>query len=159
MIKINFQQRVWRSIQRDLKRPHKVAYERVGFIFCRCVGNGLISPVDYMSVEDSNYVPNESVGAMIDAVPIRAVIHKALRESFGVFHVHEHLHRGIPRFSLTDIKFLESLIPALMAVSSKEPHGGLLLSEDSFLAKVWMPDKTVQHTKGFIFTNHLPKEG
>lgn len=57
----------------------------------------------------------------------------------GAFHVHKHAHHGKPRFSRVDLQELPGLVRPLRVLVPDQCHGGFLLSEDHFTAKVWAP--------------------
>lgn len=142
-IEFRFPRALFESIKRDLDRPHAIAYERVGFVFCKAAGNGqIIIATDYEPVEDTNYIEDEYVGAKINSTAIRRAMQRCLDTGAGIFHVHAHIGRGAPAFSSVDERSLFEMIPTFQSLASEISHGALLLSEDSCIAAIWSPGKT-----------------
>ena len=138
---VRIESAVYREMLRDLQRPHPHAFERVGFALCRYTEDcKTVFPVNYRPVADDDYIPDDSVGARICSTPLRTAIENAIEGAYGVFHVHMHEHAGVPDFSLTDVNFLNSYIPALKGAHGTAPHGALLLSKDSMIAQAWLPN-------------------
>lgn len=130
-----------RAALEDLARPHSFASERVGFIHCRAAEIGLgimILAEGYMPVSDDHYVDDATVGARIDGRAIRRALQMSLSKNAGIFHVHTHDHRGMPRPSLTDISESKKLVPDFFNVAPLMPHGALILSEDSAFGLCWL---------------------
>ena len=94
----------------DLRRPHDFAYERVGFMYTRSkiIDKNiiLIIAVDYNSVDNENYIKDDSVGAKFNDVSIQKAMQTCLNKKSGCFHVHLHDHKGKPSPSFTDQKGL-----------------------------------------------------
>lgn len=133
---------IYTTMRSDLSRSHEFAWERVGFAYGRLSQSPegeLVLLHEYLPVPDEFYVRDESVGARIGSEAIRACMQKALSDGVSTFHVHEHAWSGIPRFSGTDLKGLSSLVPSLSRVAGGQAHGGLLLSSDRALARIWLP--------------------
>jgi hypothetical protein len=126
----------------DLMRKHAHAYERVGFFLGKTLINGL-EFVEYISVNDEDYIEDTTVGARIGSRALRRVLQTALSNQLGVFHVHIHEHQGIPMFSYTDEKFVRDFIPSFRGVCPCVAHGALLFSLDNFNSVVWLPDGSV----------------
>lgn len=152
-IEIEIGEELLESIVSDLKRPHRFAYERVGFVYCdfRVEDKTLVART-YEQIRDEDYLREKYVGACIGRRPIRNAINAAFVEAAAVFHIHTHEHRGVPFFSGVDEGFYEELIPALRAVNSSAPHGAFLLSEDSLRARIWGLDGLV---RDYEFENYL----
>jgi len=128
-------------ILRDLERSHLFAAERVGFISCRPARTSsglLIAAAAYHPVDDSDYLRSSRVGAMMGPDAIR----KALQISYGgtvsMFHVHLHDHLGMPGFSSTDLRETAKFVPNFFNVQSALPHGALVLSRNSAVARCWV---------------------
>lgn len=122
-----------------LQVPHAFALERVGFIFGRSGGNGLILLSTFASVADEHYEPDRRVGARIGAHAINRALQRTLDGRCAAFHVHAHEHRGAPRFSPTDLRELPPVMAPCLTLVPEQPHGLLLLSHDSLMALVWYP--------------------
>ena len=137
-------------IREDLIRPHAFAYERVGFIVCkvgRLVDDGwVLLAAEYLSVDDDDYVDDDSVGAMIGSAAIRKMMQIAYDEPYAVVHVHMHEHYGRPAPSRTDVREMAELIPNFWHVRPNFPHVALILSLDSMAGTVWDP-KTQKNTQ------------
>lgn len=134
---------LFREIQRDLQRPHAHADERIGFLSA-ATGRGqdgewLLLAKSYEPLADERYVEDETVGARIDGHAIRGAMQRALDTGMGIFHVHMHPHRGVPRFSATDRGDQPRLVDSLASVAPAAPHGMLVLSEDRAHAWVRIP--------------------
>ena len=142
-MKVNF--RISRSlletIRRDLRRPHAFAFERVGFISAGLSGAGndvLVLAQEYRAVRDEDYLPDQSVGAMIGPEAIRVALQWALGTGLGVFHVHKHEGRGVPRFSGVDLRENQRFVPDFFKVAPQSIHGAILLSDTAACGQVWI---------------------
>ena len=132
---------LFESIKDDLSRPHPIAAERVGFLYCRTSHHGMISlAYAYIPVKDENYEADLTVGSCINSNAIREAMQRAIDFDDGVFHVHLHEHHGFPRFSGTDIQTLRKLVPSFRVVSLSNTHGGLVLSKESGSMVALKPD-------------------
>lgn len=124
----------------DLKRPHMYAYERVGFLFAKCkkINENIILLIanDYQPVIDEDYIEDPKVGAKINSHAIRSAMQKVLDEDYSCFHVHMHSHSNNPSPSLTDLASLPDVVMSLSNVNSKQYHGFLILSNDSFYCEI-----------------------
>jgi hypothetical protein len=124
----------------DLQRPHDFAYERVGFIFCKQseIPSGvLLLPYRYQALRDEQYIADETVGARFDSSSIREAMQIALTDGSSALHVHLHDHKGIPGFSGTDRREMQSLMPCFVNMRPDRVHGALVLSLDSAAGLVW----------------------
>jgi hypothetical protein len=124
----------------DLRRRHPFAAERVGFISCRPAKTtrGLvILGAGYYPVEDEDYIRDRRVGAMLGPSAIRKALQLAYREGVCIFHVHLHDHFGHPGFSSTDLRETAVFVPDFFNVQRSLPHGALVLSRDSAVARCW----------------------
>ncbi len=54
-----------------------------------------------------------------------------------MFHIHLHDHTGIPKFSKTDSREAAKFVPDFFNVQPNFPHGALILSKDSVVARCW----------------------
>jgi hypothetical protein len=125
----------------DLRRPHPVALERVGFLACRvaqCYPNGcLVLASRYYPVHDEHYVPSSVCAAVIDSNAIREALQRAYSSSISVFHVHMHDHCGVPFWSRIDAREMTRLMPDFLKVRPELPHGVVVLSRDSLWGYAW----------------------
>lgn len=138
LFKMNWSLR--RAAIEDLRRPHSFAYERVGFLGCRAatIGNGImIIAESYERVSDESYIRDRHVGARINGDAIRMALQLSLTKCVGLFHVHMHEHKGIPRPSRTDLDESKKFVPDFFNVTPTMPHGTLILSEDSAFGLCW----------------------
>ena len=129
------------SIREDLRSPHVFAAERVGFVLAGAAVAGrdvVMLARGYEPVEDGDYLPDPSVGAMLGPTAIRKALQAAYRTSAGLFHIHMHEHRGRPSFSSIDRRESRRFVPSFFNSSPKMPHGVLLLSQDSARGLVWL---------------------
>jgi hypothetical protein len=128
------------QIQRDLRRRHAFAAERVGFISCvpaKTPSGLLIAAVGYHPVADADYLPDRRVGAMMGPAAIRKALQFAYNHPVSMFHVHLHDHCGSPGFSGTDFRETQAFVPDFFKVQASLPHGALVLSQDSAVARCW----------------------
>jgi hypothetical protein len=124
----------------DLRRPHEFAAERVGFLFSRqsvTPSGALLLAFKYAPIRDEQYIRDESVGARFDSSSIREAMQTALSDGMSTFHVHLHDHSGTPRFSGTDVREMQALMPCFVNVCPNRVHGALVLSTDSATANGW----------------------
>jgi len=137
------------SVEQDLSRPHAHAAERIGFIAVRAaaLSNGLLLLAqDYYPVEDSDYVRDESVGALIGHEGLRKALEIALLNPVGIFHVHAHEYAfgGRHWFSPTDLDEQDNFVPDFFKVNRKMPHGAIALGpRRSAVGRVWLAPNTV----------------
>lgn len=136
------------EVRHDLERPHPFAYERVGYLGCRA---GRLEPegwmliaAQYYPVADEDYVPDETVAAMIGPDAIRKALQLAYIGPFSMAHVHLHPHYGTPRFSPIDDRETAKMIPDFWNVRSRLPHAALVLSFDSLCGFVWEPSSRMK---------------
>jgi len=128
----------------DLRRQHKYAYERVGFLYSYTANIDKLTTVitcfKYEPVSDKNYIRDDSVGAKINSSAIREAMQMALTSKCGCFHVHLHDFEGLPSPSRTD-KGLNAVVESIANVASGQAHGFLILSADGFYANIKMPNE------------------
>ncbi len=130
-------------VRDDLQRSHPFAAERVGFLSCTV---GALKPAGWVilangfhAVADEDYIRNPSVGAMMGSAAIRKALQVALKDEFGMFHVHVHEHHGAPRFSGVDLRETEKFVPDFWHVCPQLIHGAIVLSMDSIAGLCWHP--------------------
>jgi hypothetical protein len=126
----------------DLERPHPFAAERVGFFATSLlpdVDEPLICITGYHPVADSDYIDDLRSGARINSRAIRASLQRILDDQCGQLHAHIHGHCGEPFPSGMDQRELPPLVRSMVAVGSTQAHGGIILSEDSASATLWIP--------------------
>src|SRR5438477_12577159 len=102
------------SLRADLGRPHAFAYERVGFVLAgvaQSAAGVLILAQEYQPVADEDYLPDDSVGAMMGPEAIRKAMEWALMKKVSIFHVHSHGGRGLPGFSAVDARESAKFVP------------------------------------------------
>jgi hypothetical protein len=132
------------AVRNDHVRPHAHAAERVGFVLCRFgsiqSGGFMILAHDYMSVLDSDYLDEPQFGASIGANAFRRVLERTLSDPMGIFHVHLHPHRGIPKPSRIDLTETAVFVPDFFHVQGHMPHGALILSDDDASGRVWLAE-------------------
>jgi hypothetical protein len=119
---------LFKSVQRDLVRPHRFASERGGFLVCRpgalAHGEIVILAQSFHSIADDDYVESNLVGAMMGSAAIRKALQIAYSDRMSMFHVHMHEHFGRPSFSSLDMR--ESAV--------------FVLSKDSATGLCWYPE-------------------
>ncbi len=138
--RLRMTQSMFAKIVGDLRRPHEFAVERVGFLFCKqssTPSGALLLAFKYAPIRDEQYIRDESVGARFDSSSIREAMQAALSDSVSTFHVHLHEHPGTPRFSGTDVREMQALMPCFVNVCPNRVHGALVLSSDSATANGW----------------------
>jgi hypothetical protein len=129
------------SIHADLRRPHGFAFERVGFILAgiaQSASGFLILAQEYRPVADEDYLPDDSVGAMMGPEAIRKAMEWAWMNKVSVFHVHSHGGQGIPRFSTVDVRESAKFVPDFLKVAPEMIHGAIVLSDDAALGRFWV---------------------
>ena len=132
------------TVQRDLSRPHRFAWERVGFL------SGPVGPLEregvvilahaYHPIDDDDYIESDEAAAMMGSVAIRKALQFAHSNQTSMFHVHRHDHLGRPSFSNLDLRENAKFMPDFSNVCPEFPHGALVLSMNSFAGICWHPD-------------------
>ena len=128
------------QIRTDLRRRHRFAFERVGFISARpaATSPGLtLLAIDYHSVADEDYVNDPSVGAMIGPTAMRKALQLTYKRDVSMLHVHMHEHAGPPEFSRVDLREYPKFVPDFFNVRPRLPHGAILLSHDELTGLIW----------------------
>jgi hypothetical protein len=138
---IRIARRAFESARSEVRRPHAFAYERVAFLWGRTSLLGpsecLVLLHDFTPIEDNHYMADDTVGARIGSVAIRAALGRVLETGESCFHFHVHPHHGRPQLSRTDAVELEHLIPTFVSGAPTAVHGALIASADSANAWVW----------------------
>jgi hypothetical protein len=133
------------QIRTDLARPHPFAFERVGFISAgvATAGSNLwLLAREYRPVDDNDYLPDHSVGAMMGPEAIRKALQWAMRTGQAMFHVHTHGGDGLPGFSGTDLREHSRFMPNFFQFACKSPHGALVLSNSAANGVIWLKPKS-----------------
>jgi hypothetical protein len=132
------------GMRRDLRRPHRFAAERVGFMVCRAGrltdGGLVILAAAYDPVSDEDYVDDPSVGAMMGPAAIRKALERAYNggaEDLSIFHVHMHAHHGRTGFSKIDDRESRKFVADFFNVAPAMPHGAIVLSLDQAVGLCW----------------------
>lgn len=129
------------TVRIDLRRQHRFAHERVGFIsagLAACDKDVLIIARGYRSVRDEDYLPDASVGAMMGPEAIRKALQWAMEEGVALLHVHTHGGRGLPTFSGIDVRENAKFIPDFFKVAPQCVHGAVVLSDNAARGQVWL---------------------
>lgn len=129
-----------KEIRFDLRRSHDFAYERVGFILAglaRSARGVLVLAHTYRPVADEDYLPDQTVGAMMGADAIRKAMEWALIGGAAIFHVHTHGGHGIPRFSCIDLRENAKFVPDFLKVAPGKIHGAVVLSDVAATGLYW----------------------
>lgn len=129
------------AVRNDLHRAHPFAAERVGFLSCRTAATDdglLVIAASYHPVADEDYIDDLSVGAMMGPAAIRKALQISLTSGASMFHIHMHEHRGLPRFSPTDLRENAKFVPDFFNVSPRVPHGAIVLSYDEMIGLCWL---------------------
>lgn len=133
------------TIRADLRRAHRFALERVGFVLTRFgqVENGLLVVLahSYQPVDDADYVVDARYGAVINGNAFRKAMQQAYSQPVGLFHIHCHEHVGKPSPSLIDIREANAFVPDLFHVRPNVPHGALIVSLDSISGRIWLSEQ------------------
>lgn len=140
-------ERLRQEVLADLRRPHPVAHERVGFLLARAAAlpdDGIIIiAYDYLPVADDAYLPDKDIGARVSAAGFRPARQAALRTPLSVIHVHLHEHAGMPGFGGVDSRETRAFMPDFLKVRGDQPHAALILSADEATARIWVRDRAV----------------
>jgi hypothetical protein len=128
------------EIREDLRRPHKFAYERVGFILAGLAQSEsriLALAQSYRPVADEDYLRDDSVAAMMGPDAIRKAMEWALIGGAAIFHVHSHGGIGLPRFSGIDLRENSKFVPDFVKAAPQNLHGAIVLSDDAAAGLYW----------------------
>jgi hypothetical protein len=140
---IKITRELYAQVLDDLRRTHKYAYERVGFLMAK-LGNRsgehpLVHFTGYNAIPDDQYIDDPGSGARINSAAIRAAMQRVLDSRDGAFHVHLHDHPGKPGFGKMDREEIPRVVSGLRVAGPDAPHGMLLLSGNHGAAWVWLP--------------------
>jgi hypothetical protein len=128
------------AMRQDLRRPHPFAHERIGFLSAGIAATDeglLILARSYRPIADEDYLPDSSVGAMMNAAAIRKALQWAMSERVAIFNVHSHGGRGVPGFSGIDLRESAKYVPDFFKLAASRPHGAIVLSNDAAYGKIW----------------------
>jgi hypothetical protein len=128
------------AMRQDLRRPHAFAHERIGFLSAGIAATDeglLLLARSYRPIADEDYLPDPSVGAMMNAVAIRKALQWAMSERVAIFNVHSHGGRGVPGFSTVDLRESAKYVPDFFKLAASRPHGAIVLSNDAAYGKIW----------------------
>ena len=128
-------------VRQDLRRRHRFAHERVGFITAGLgtFADGVMAIArDYRPVDDADYVDTPGVGAMMAPEAIRKAQERALFARDAIFHVHSHGGRGVSAFSGVDLRENARFVPDFLKVAPHALHGAIVLSDDAALGQCWL---------------------
>lgn len=142
-IKVKLAAGLYERVLTDLRRPHKTAAERVGFLGSTIGNRGgeglLVFLTEYVPIPDEYYIEDPSVGARINSAAILMAMQRVLDTGQGIFHVHLHDCLGVPRYSWTDRQEIPPIIESCRNVGMTVAHGILLLSSNKANCMVWPP--------------------
>lgn len=148
-IEVRLRRKFFETMVADLRRPHPVAYERVGWVFAKQTVASphdiLLFAVDYAAVAEEDYLEDNRVGASFNATAIRAAMQRSRATGLACLQVHLHDHHGHTAFSSVDIRTIDKLTSSLRVVAPEIAHGGVVLSHDSATTRIWLP-QTEHHT-------------
>jgi|SRR6185312_1940276 len=134
-------------VRHDLVRKHPFAEERVGFISVKAAKTekGILLLADnYFPVADSDYLYDNSVGAMMGPEAIRKALNIALLNPVGIIHVHMHFYPGRLWFSRTDLREQLKFVPDFFKVRRDMPHGAMVLSPHTAAGRVWLSQDLIE---------------
>lgn len=142
------------AVRTDLRRPHPIAHERVGFISAGLAAARdelLILAREYRPIGDDEYLSGHNVGAMMSDQAIRRARQWAMDDRVAIFHVHTHGGSGIPRFSGVDMRENAKFVPNFVSVAPQYVHGAIVLSDTAAYGQVWL-DRTSPQPFITVFT-------
>lgn len=141
-IHFKIRQDLYRTIHKDLARPHPFAGERLGFLICRPTqarNDTVILAHDYLEMPDEWYIRDSRFGCVFNSDAMRTAMQAALTQNASIFHVHSHTHKGAPWFSRADLRESAEFIPNFWHVRPELPHGALVFSIDRIAGLCWYP--------------------
>jgi hypothetical protein len=103
-----------------------------------------------MQVDDANYIPDPSVGAMMGPGAIRKAQERALFAGDAIFHVHSHGGRGLPGYSDIDLAEYPKFVPDFIKVARNRLHGAIVLSHDQAIGLVWHNCRAPEPIERFV---------
>ena len=128
------------SVRADLQRPHRFAFERVGFLTAGAAhvqGGLLLVCRSYHPIADEDYERSNSVGAQIGSNAMRMGIEAAYANSSSLIHIHTHGGVGDPEFSDVDLRSAPGFVPGFFNALPRMPHGLVVLSNNSARGLMW----------------------
>jgi hypothetical protein len=148
MTTLRMTRELFNELQRDLRRMHPFASERVAFVQVHEGNRGgehpLVLASASHSVTDDDYINDPLSGARINGTAIRAAMQRILDSGAGILHVHLHEHDDAPSFGRMDRREIPRLVKSFVATDARVPHGMLVLSNDSAHAWVAMPGQALR---------------
>ena len=142
------------SVRADLERPHRFAFERVGFLTAgaaRVQDGFLLVCRSYHPIADEDYERSNSVGAQIGSSAMRKGIEAAYENSSSLIHIHTHGGVGDPEFSGVDLRSALGFVPGFFNALPRMPHGLVVLSDDSARGLLWTGRNNEPHNiNGFV---------
>jgi len=142
------------SVRADLERPHRFAFERVGFLTAgaaRVQDGFLLVCRSYHPIADEDYERSNSVGAQIGSSAMRKGIEAAYANSSSLIHIHTHGGVGDPEFSGVDLRSAPGFVPGFFNALPRMPHGLVVLSDDSARGLLWTGRNDEPHNiNGFV---------
>jgi len=90
-------------------------------------------------LQESDYVPNGSHGAVWRGSAMFPVMEAAMERGLGIVILHAHDHAGAPALSHDDLQSAEKLIPMFQRRVSTRPHGTVVISRTHASGLVWLP--------------------
>jgi len=131
--------------QKDLLRPSKFSYERVGFFSTRRSKRKLgvlVHCIAYNPVNDDHYIIDPTVGVRIGPKAITAAMARAINDSVGQIHVHYHGGAGLPHPSTTDSHELPPLLKSLHNANYAQVHGWMVLGDQDAWSEILIPGES-----------------
>jgi hypothetical protein len=149
-VEVRLRREFFEATVADLRRPHPVAFERVGWVFAKQTiaskHDVLLMAVEYAPVAEDDYLEDCRVGASFNATAIRAAMQRSRATGMACLQIHLHDHHGHTAFSSVDCRTIDKLASSLRVVTPNIAHGGLVLSADSATARIWLPENNKRHT-------------
>ncbi len=131
---------LYERIQRDMKRRHPFAMERVGFTYARSATVGRNTHLylfNYEPVAERDYIDDRTVGARINSSAIRRAMQGILDRTASCFHVHSHWGSGRPAPSMDDLEGNVPIVQSFARLCPERFHGMVIFSDDGAYASVW----------------------
>jgi|HubBroStandDraft_2_1064218.scaffolds.fasta_scaffold35767_2 hypothetical protein len=90
-------------------------------------------------LQESDYVPNTSHGAVWRGSAMFPVMEAAMEQGLGIVIFHAHDHVGLPGLSRDDLQSADKLIPMFRKRVPVRPHGTVVMSRTHASGLVWLP--------------------
>lgn len=145
MIRFKITDQLFSEIQGDLHRPHKFAFERVGFVGAGLALHGhhcTMLAHSYAPVADEDYLNEPCFGAMMGPNAMYKAMAWAFEQRVALLHIHAHVGGGIPGFSDIDIRESNKFVPDFFKVRPEMPHGAIVLNDARAFGRIWLSPKT-----------------